>query len=96
MKNSEVSAYIACAIEAALLVVNTDTHRGTRRRAATTLLHAIQVRTLNIVSLHFTSRARVVEGHATQSSCQIPPHHLIHSRCLLSNAASFLFIFIYP
>lgn len=43
MKNSGVSAYIASAIDAAMVVATGDPHRGTRRRAATTLLHAIQV-----------------------------------------------------
>jgi hypothetical protein len=43
LKNSEVSSFIASAVEAAMLVANTDPHRATRRRAATTLLHAIQV-----------------------------------------------------
>ena len=55
MKNSEVSAYIACAIEASLLVVNTDPHRGTRRRAATTLLHAIQVRQMESETISYDS-----------------------------------------
>lgn len=72
MKNSEVSAYIACAIEAALLVVNTDPHRGTRRRAATTLLHAIQVRqrerghSLSLISFVSLPRRVSEQRHVTQ------------------------------
>ena len=72
MKNSEVSAYIACAIESALLVMNTDPHRGTRRRAATTLLHAIQVRQrkighgLSSILFTFLPRRVVEHRHVTQ------------------------------
>lgn len=42
MKTNELSAFINSAVDAVLMVVNTDPQRATRRRAAITLLHAIQ------------------------------------------------------